>query len=672
MDQNGLAEGMLLWEPSEERRSSSRLSQYRQWLKDTRGLCFPDYWSLWHWSTSELAAFWQSLWDYFGVEAWSPPSAVVTFPEGRHMPGASWFPSATLNYAYHALRHLSDGRPAIWWGSESAMAQPVTGAELRRLVGAAIRGFHRLGVGVGDRVAAILPNRPETVIAFLASAARGAIWASCAPEFGSRALVDRLRQIAPKVVLVCDGYYYGGRAFDRREVLQALRAELPAETQWVWIPVLDVGTLPGRPWQEITAEPAVPEFAAVPFQHPLWVVFSSGTTGPPKPILHSHGGILLEHLKAWGLHMDAGPGDRVFWVTTTGWMMWNFLVGALLVGAEPVLYDGHPFYPRPDRLWQMADDVAINCFGTSAAYLSACRKQGLSPKDHLTLATLKTVASTGSPLSPVDFGWVYRCVKEDVWVTSVSGGTDVCSVLVGGVPGLPVYAGEIQGPWLGVAAAAFNEEGQSVVGEEGELVVTKPLPSMPVGFYGDPTGQQLYRSYFSTFPGVWRHGDRIRFTARGSCVIEGRSDATLNRRGVRMGTAEIYAVVEALPGIEEGLAVEVAHRDESRLLLFVVPGPGCVIDDTQKDAIRRLLAQELSPRHVPDDVVVAPAIPKTLNGKKLEVPVKRLLQGEPIERVVSLGSVANPEALRFFVDFARRARRPDAGEGSGEADASSR
>ncbi|MBX5466815.1 MAG: acetoacetate--CoA ligase [Firmicutes bacterium] len=656
---NGAREGALLWTPSPERAAASRLWAYAKWLGRTGTGPDPDtYASLWQWSVSDLEGFWRSVWRYFRVGP-EPPGPAIQWPPTGRMPGVRWFPEASVNYAAYLVEAVAQAPVALWWGDEVTPPMPVSGPALVSAVARARQGLKALGVAAGDGVAGILPNRWETVVAFLATASLGAVWVSCAPEFGPTALVERLVQIQPKVVLAADGYRYGGVAYDRRTVLGAVRDQLSPDTRWVWLPVL--GTVPewgAGTWEDLVAHPGPFEWTKVPFDHPLWVLFSSGTTGPPKAIVHGHGGMLLEHLKALGLHLDLGPGDRVFWYTTTGWMMWNFLVGAMLVGSEPVFYDGHPFFPHSGRLWELAAAGQWTCFGTSAAYLAACRQAGLEPGKTFPLSSLKTVGSTGSPLGPQDFGWVYQAVSDAVWLTSISGGTDVCSVLVGGIPWFPVRAGELSGPWLGVAAAAFDEMGRAVVDTVGELVVTQPLPSMPVAFLNDPHGARLLATYFGRYPGVWCHGDWVRFTPEGSLVIYGRSDATLNRRGVRIGTAEIYQVVEALPMVQESLAVEVSRRAVQGVALFVVLAPGHRWEADTAAAIRRRLAEQLSPRHVPDWVVGAPAIPKTLTGKKLEVPVRRILAGEPVDQVVNLGAVANPEALAFFVDWAKATLGP--------------
>ena len=507
------------------------------------------------------------------------------------------------------------------------------------------------------------------MVAFLAAASLGAVWSSCSPDFGAQGVAERFRQIEPKVLFAVDGYVYGGKSHDRRAVVGKLMQALPSLRATVLVPYLDPGARVAgtRPWQELierqaardashyglrTADYGLP-FEPVPFDHPLWILYSSGTTGAPKAIVHGHGGILLEHLKALVLQTDVRPGDRILWHTTTGWMMWNRLVGGLLAGATVVLYDGSPSHPDLEVLWRLAAEARVTHFGAGAGFHLACSKAGLEPGRRHDLGALRAVASTGSPLPAEGFAWVYRAVKEDVWLASSSGGTEVATAFLGACPTLPVHAGELQGPALGVAAAAFDEEGRPVVGEVGELVITQPMPSMPLRLWDDPGDVRYRESYFATFPGVWRHGDLVRFTPRGSAVILGRSDATLNRHGVRLGTAEIYRVVDAVPGVADSLVVGVEEEGGGYYMpLFVVLEEGAVLDDAMRERIRTALRTELSPRHVPDEIVQAPAVPRTLNGKKLEVPVKRLLLGAAPDDAVASGSVANPDALRFFIDFA--------------------
>jgi acetoacetyl-CoA synthetase len=660
------SEGELLWTPSPQRRAQARVTDYVRWLREHRGLDLPDPYddagaaALWQWSVNRLDEFWPSVWDYLRVRAAKPYDAVL--PNDR-MPGAVWFPGARLSYAEHALAWTGSD-PALIFRREDGLSATLTRDELRAQVGALAAGLRRLGVQQGDRVAAVLPNAPEAVIAFLATASIGAIWSSCSPDFGARGLVDRFAQIEPTVLITVDGYRYGGRAHRVIDTVAELQATLPGLTATVVVPYLDdnpdVSQLRDPIWwADLQAEPAPVECTPLPFDAPLWILYSSGTTGLPKPIVHSQGGILLEHLKTIALHSDLGPGDRFFWFTTTGWMMWNYLIGGLLVGATCVLYDGNPGYPDMGALWRLAgsngDGVAITNFGTSAPYLTACQAAGVVPREEADLSALRALGSTGAPLPPEGFRWVYDTVAADLHLASVSGGTDVCTAFVVGLPTLPVHAGEIQMRGLGCAMATYDVGGHEVVGEVGELVITKPMPSMPIRFWGDDDGSRLRESYFADFDGVWRHGDWAKVTERGSVVIYGRSDSTLNRGGVRIGTAEFYRVVEELPEITESLVVDTSELGrEGRLLLFVVVRDGANLDDALLGRIRSALRTQLSPRHVPDVIEAVAEVPRTLNGKKLEVPVKRLLAGTPLERAVSIGAVANPNSLDTFLDLARR------------------
>jgi acetoacetyl-CoA synthetase len=636
------------------------VTHYVEWLGEHRGLDLADPSdyaaanALWQWSVDHLEDFWASLWDYAGIRA---STAYETVLSDSRMPGAAWFPGAELSYADHALRWTGN-ETALIFRREDGLSATVTRDELRASVGAAAAGLRRLGVRQGDRVAAVLPNAPEAVIAFLAAASIGAIWSSCSPEFGTRGLVDRFAQIRPTVLLTVDGYRYAGRAHDITHTIAELQRELPDLKATVVVPYLDdapdLGALHNTvPWEEFVAEVAAPDPVALPFAAPLWILYSSGTTGLPKAIVHSQGGILLEHVKCAMMHTDLWPGDRFFWFTTTGWMMWNYLLAGLLVGATCVLYDGSPGYPDMGALWRLAADTGITTFGTSAPYIAACESAGVVPKAEGDLSALRGLASTGAPLPPEGFRWVYDNVKADLHLASVSGGTDVCTAFVLGMPTLPVHAGEIQTRGLGCAMTTFDPSGHEVVDEVGELVVTKPMPSMPVSFWGDDDGSRLTASYFADFPGIWRHGDWAKLTPRGSVVIYGRSDSTLNRGGVRIGTAEFYRVVEELPEVAESLVVDTSELgQEGRLLLFVVLRDGATLDDGLADRLRAVLRTQLSPRHVPDLIEAVPEIPRTLNGKKLEVPVKRLLAGTPLDKAVSIGAVANPESLRTFTDFA--------------------
>ena len=639
----------------------SRLGRYLRWLGQ-RGMPFAGYDDLWRWSVDDVPAFWGSIWDHFDLDGLvaEPPTQVV---DGTEMPGVRWFPGATLNYASRALGSSPDG-PAVIARSQTRGPSELTMTELRSQVARCREGLRRLGVQRGDRVAAYLPNIPETLVALLATASLGAVWSSCAPEFGTRSVLDRLRQIEPVVLLAVDGYRYGTKEIARTAEVAAIRAGLPSLQAVVTVPYLDpaVQLAGSLTWDELldddgSASGATAAYDAepVPFDHPLYVLYSSGTTGLPKAIVHGHGGILVEHLKALSLHCDLGPGDRLFWFSTTGWMMWNFLVSGLLVGATVVLFDGDPGSPDLGALWRMAGETGVTLFGTSAPFLLACRKAGVRPADEADLSRLRSVGSTGAPLPPEGFRWVYDELGPDVHLNSISGGTDVCTAFVGGCRLVPVRAGEISCRYLGAKVEAYDEQGHAVVGAQGELVVTAPLPSMPVAFWGDDDGSRYRAAYFEGWPGVWTHGDWITIYDDGACVITGRSDATLNRGGVRMGTAELYSVVEAEPEVADSLVI---HLDDpaggpGRLLLYVALTDGSVLDDGLRSRLAGALRRELSPRHVPDEIVEVPAVPRTLSGKKLEVPVKRILTGTPVDEAASRGSLANPESLDAFAALVR-------------------
>jgi acetoacetyl-CoA synthase len=647
----------ILWQPPPDVRAHTRIGAYLRWLEAEHGLAFGDYGALWEWSVRDPAAFWESVWHYFEVRARTPYDAVL--PDAA-MPGARWFPGATLNYAEHALR-LAARSPedsVVLAYSQTRPASSMTVAELRDAVARARVGLQHLGVGRGDRVAAYLPNIPEAVVALLASASLGAIWSSCAPEFGTRSVVDRFQQIEPKVLLTIDGYRHGERVIDRTAEVAAIRAALPSLSAVVSVPYLDAAArLPdSTTWTELLAEHGDLAFEPVPFDHPLYILYSSGTTGLPKPIVHGHGGMLLEHLKIHALHHDLGAADRFFWFTTTGWMMWNYLVSGLLVDSTIVLFDGSPAFPDLSALWRLAEGTGMTYFGTSAPYLMACRKEGLTPGADFDLTRIRGIGSTGAPLPVEGFGWVYDAIGPSLQLQSVSGGTDVCTAFVGASPLVPVWAGEISCRHLGCAVEAFSPDGRPLIGEQGELVITEPMPSMPVSFWNDPSGERYTAAYFSDFPGVWRHGDWITITERGSCIISGRSDATLNRGGVRIGTAEFYAVVESLPEIADSVVIHLEESDE--LLLFVALAHGCQLDDALRGRIRSELRRQLSPRHVPDEIEAVPGVPRTLSGKKLEVPLKRILSGAAPEVAASRGSLANPAWLDAFVELAANRRAP--------------
>ncbi|MFL5675490.1 MAG: acetoacetate--CoA ligase [Chloroflexota bacterium] len=653
-DPTRVAEGTLLWTPSAAFVEATTLTDYRRWLERERGLVFDDYDALWRWSVEDLDAFWTSIADYYTLPLRGEWDHAVT----GAMPEAGWFEGATLNYAEAMLGRVSPDRPALLFQSETQPLREVTGAELTASVAAAAAGLRRIGVGPGDRVVAVIPAMPESVVALLACASIGAIWSSCSPDFGTQSLVDRFAQIEPAVLIAVDGYTYAGKRFDRRPVIDELRAGLPTLRQTVLVPYLDSDPAPAdgdvMSWADLVSETAEPlTFEPVPFDHPLWVLYSSGTTGLPKAIVHGHGGIVLEHAKAVGLQFDVRPGDRMSWFTTTGWMMWNFLIGSMIVGGVPVLYDGSPGHPTLDTLWAMADRAGVSLFGTSAAFVNACMKAGIRPNETHELGALRSIGVTGSPLSPDGFAWIYDAVKSDVWLVSMSGGTDVASAFVGGCPWLPVRAGELQARSLGAKVEAFDAEGRAVIGQTGELVLTAPLPSMPIFFWNDPDGARYRESYFEMYPGVWRHGDWLRITQRGSAVIEGRSDSTLNRHGIRFGTSELYSVVERLPEVVDSLVIGLELPDGGYWMpLFVVLAEGVSLDDDLRGRVRSAIRTALSQRHVPDDIVAIPAVPRTLTGKKMEVPVKRLLLGRSLPEVAATGAVADPRSLDFFVDYA--------------------
>jgi acetoacetyl-CoA synthetase len=653
------ANGDLLWEPSAELVERSRLTGFMRWLERERGLSFGGYDELWQWSVDDLDGFWSAIWQYFEVRADGEPTPVLG---SRAMPGARWFPGTSLNYAEHVFAGKDDARTAIVHASELRELEELTWGELRRQVATAAAGLRALGFGRGDRVVAYMPNIPEAIVAFLATASIGAVWSSCSPDFGPAGVVDRFAQIEPKVLLAVDGYRYGGKDFDRRQVVAQLQEAMPSLERTVVLPYLredpDTSALrDAMRWEELLTEGegAPPRFDRVPFDHPLWVLYSSGTTGLPKAIVQGQGGILLEHLKKLNLHIDAHPGDRLFWFTTTGWMMWNFLVSGLLTEAAIVLYDGNPGHPDLGTLWDLAERARITTFGTSAAYIGACTTAGLEPGAGRDLSALKAVGSTGSPLSPEGFDWIYEHLGTDTWLFSTSGGTDLCTAFVGGAVTLPVYRGEIQARALGAAVEAWNEAGEPVVGEVGELVVTEPMPSMPIRFWGDEDGSRYRESYFEMFPGIWRHGDWLELTARGTAVIYGRSDSTINRGGIRMGTSEIYRAVLSLEEIVDALVVDLPRPGtDGWMPLFVVLRERAELDDELRREIARRVRERCSPRHVPDEVFPIDEVPRTLSGKALEVPVKRILMGTPAEKAASRDSLANPAALDYFVEMAER------------------
>lgn len=646
-----------LWTPSLAQVENSRLFAFQVWLAQKKGLRFDDYTALWQWSVDDIDYFWLCIWEYFDIQANGANQPVLG---QRTMPGAQWFPNASLNYAEHVFRQTDANRPAIIARQEGCDTYEVSWAKLRRDVGALAATLKQLGVSRGDRVASYMPNRSETVIAFLACASIGAIWSSCAPDMGVSVVLDRFKQIEPKLLFAVDSYSYNGKQHDRTDVVTQLISGLPSVANVVHVS----GPLDGNDktdswsknlrWDASIEIEAELTFDRVPFAHPLWVVYSSGTTGLPKPIVHSHGGIVLTHLKTMALQHDLRPDDRLMFLGGTGWIVWNLQIGALLTGATIVLYDGNPAWPDNKAIWKFIDGQRVSLFGCGAAYLINCMNDGLKPKDFAKLDSLRSINATGSPLPEDAYEWVYASVKTDLWLASISGGTDIASGFVACAPCLPVVAGEIQCRELGVAAYAFNEAGQSVVNEVGELVITKPMPSMPVFFWNDKDNKRYLESYFELFPGLWRHGDWIRFSSRGSSVIYGRSDSTINRFGIRMGTAEIYKVVEALPEIRDSIVVDLEFLGRpSSMPLFVVLHEGKTLDEGLRSRIATEIRTKASPRHVPDQIHQIQEVPRTLTGKKMEVPIRRLLLGAAAEKVAHADAMANPASFDFFIRLAK-------------------
>jgi acetoacetyl-CoA synthetase len=644
-----------LWSPTPDRQAAANVTRFLAWLSAERGLEFSDYPSLWRWSVDELGDFWSAVWDFYDVRSSAPVGRPLA---NRQMPRARWFEGARVNYAEQVLERAPNEGAAIIALSEGREPQEMSAAELRARVGAMAATLARLGVGEGDRVAAYLPNIPEAVIAMLATTSLGAVWAACAPDFGTRSVIDRFAQLEPKILIGVDGYRFGGVDHDRMPAVAELREALPSVRATILVRLLDAGREPGEgllPFESAVDGRGEPHFRQVPFDHPLWILFSSGTTGLPKGIMHGHGGILLEHLKSLGLCMDLGPQDRYFFFSSTSWMAWNYLVSGLLHGSTIVLYNGAPAKPTPDALWRVAAETRATVLGMGSAYVSGCEKGGVELRGRVDLSHLRIVIPTGSPLPPGGWRWLGRELDDQVRIDSICGGTDVCTAFFGGSELLDVHPGVISCRWLGVDAHAFDQTGNEVLGTLGEFVVTSPMPSMPIGLWNDDDDRRLRAAYFEMFPGVWRQGDWITITADGAVTVSGRSDATLNRAGVRIGSAEIYGAVERLPEVVDSLVVglELEHGDYY-MPLFVVSESSD--HEALEVAVRRIVREQLSPRHVPDEVVAVPAIPRTLTGKKLEVPIKRILQGVPPEQAAAMGSVDRPDALEWFASFAARRR----------------
>mgnify|MGYP002713016109 CR=1 FL=1 len=649
-----ISEGTLLWTPSAETIENANITRFMRWLAENHQLTFSTYTKLWQWSVTDIEQFWSCFWDFGQIVAATKGDVVLA---NSDMPGAAWFPQAALNYAENVFAKMQNDRPALLYEDEENKFVEISWQEFYEKTAVFQGVLKAMGVEKGDRVVAYLPNIPEAIIACLATVSLGAIWSSASPDFGTKAVLDRFSQIEPKVFIGIDGYRYNGKPFDRRETMAELQRGMPTLEHTIAISLLGTAVSNTQSWDDLLAKHAAHTtltFAQLPFDHPLWILYSSGTTGLPKPIVHGHGGNLLEHKKATMLHNDLKADDRFFWYTSTGWMMWNYQVGALLNGCSVILYNGSPAYPSLDRLWDLAERSGMSYFGLSPAFVGACIKADLHPNQDHDLSKLRGIGSTGAPLPISAFQWIYESVNQDVALESLSGGTDLCTAFVGGSRVRPIYAGEIQGASLGAPVYAFDEGGEPIVGEVGELVITKPMPSMPIKFWNDPENTRYKASYFEVYPDIWRHGDWIKFNERGGCVIYGRSDSTINRKGIRMGTSEIYACVEALDEVLDSLIVDLEMLDrDSFMPLFVILREGLTLDDALKKKINTKLRTELSPRHVPNEIYQVDQLPYTLSGKKLEIPVRRILLGQDVTKAANLGAMRNPDSIDYFVDLAQ-------------------